>query len=159
MKRSRPTAQRTTTASEPSNWVHVVTLPPDDFTAEGFGRGSDDGSVGVLWSSIVRVAMGYEIHPVAVADWDFWAFQTIDPQISYWVYCDLASAFSEEVRRRFAVGEVPAMQRWSDSKFCIRAYVVWPAEETGEPMYLTVKPHWWSWRGRLTYAKVLVGAG
>jgi hypothetical protein len=133
-------------------WVRVVTLP-GTFTAEGFGRTEGNGVV-VPWSSVLGVALGYEIHPTAIADWDFWAFQGPDPSVTYWVYEEGAFAFSEEVRRRFSIGEIPAMKEWADREYCIRARVVWPAADVGEPMYVTVKRHWWSWHGRLSYAKV-----
>src|SRR6185436_17614268 len=99
----------------------------------------------VPWSSVVHVAVGYEIHSIAIADWDFWAFQTIEPGVTYWVYADLwASGFSKEVRRRFTVAEIPPMKEWMDQDFCIRAYVVWPSEDAGQALYATVKRHWWS---------------
>jgi hypothetical protein len=104
------------------------------------------------------VALGYETHSVAIEDWDFWAFQTDDPLVTYWVHVDGNGPFSEEVFRRFDVGKVPPMARWADRDFRIRAYVVWPAPDVGEPMYITVKRRWWSWSGRLAYSKTSFSA-
>ena len=132
-------------------WVRVVALPESTITNEGFGVAEDGGCL-VRWSSVVRVAIGYEIHPIAIADWDFWAFQTAAPDVTYWIYTDLASPFSADIRRRFDIGTVPPMKDWEDRDFCVCACVVWPSRDAGHPLYLTVKRHWWSWNGRLSFA-------
>jgi len=140
-------------------WISVITLQDSVVKYNEVGFSTESGLV-VPWSSVVRVAVGYEIHSIAIADWDFWAFQTIEPGVTYWVYADLwASGFSKEVRRRFTVAEIPPMKEWMDQDFCIRAYVVWPSEDAGQALYATVKRHWWSWHQRLAYAKELRSAG
>ena len=140
-------------------WVRIITLQDSGVTYDEVGFSTEGGRV-VPWSSVVRVALGYEIHPIAIADWDFWAFQTTEKGIGFWVYADLcASSFSIEVRRRFAVAKIPPMTEWADKEFGIRAYVVWPFEEVGQALYVTVKRHWWSWRQRLAYPEELRSAG
>ena len=130
--------------------VGVVNYYQVAFDTSGFQYPGEESSK-VLWRRVVRVAVGYEIHPIAIVDWDFIAFQGSGREITYWVYTDFTDAFCAEVRRRFGWPEIPAMEDWADSRFCIRAYTIWPAEEIGRPMYKTVKRHWWSWRARLAY--------
>lgn len=136
-------------------WIRVISVPENSASDGGFGIAADGGCL-VRWTDVVRVAIGYEIHSIAIADWDFWAFQTAEPDVTYWIYTDLASPFSAEVRRRFRVADAPPMKDWVDQDFCIRAYVVWPSEDVGGPLYLTVKRHWWSWKGRLSYAMAAI---
>ena len=132
-------------------WVRVTTLQDTGISYDEVGFRTEGGVV-IPWSSIVRVALGYEIHPIAIADWDFWAFQTIEPVMTYWVYAhSWESGFSKEVCRRFAIPDIPPMNEWMDRDFGVRAYVVWPFEDAGQALYITVKRHWWSWRGRLAY--------
>jgi len=138
-------------------WVRVKTFHQEEYCEHGL-RPLGAEAISVPWSKIKRVALGYEIHSIAIEDWDFWAFQTDDPLVTYWVYVDWNSPFSLEVRRRFDVGNVPPMSQWVDQAFNIRAYVVWPAPDFGEPMYVTVKRRWWSWRGALAYSKTSFSA-
>lgn len=146
-----------TSAGQP--WVRIITMRDSSVTYDEVGFSTEEGLV-VPWSSVVRVALGYEIHPIAIADWDFWAFQTTAQGMGFWVYADVwESGFSIEVRRRFAVPDIPPMEEWVDKELCIRAYVVWPFEEVGQGLYVTVKRHWWSWRQRLAYAKQLRSVG
>lgn len=108
----------------------------------------------IRWDQIVRVAMCYEIHPVAVADWDYWAFQTDDPDLIIWVRTNVAEQskrFSREVERRFCKIDVPPMKDWIDSDQNIRTYVIWPKPEIGKSLYLTKKKHKWSLKGHLVH--------
>jgi len=124
---------------------NAVTVDDDGFRV--------DGVASVAWSDVVRVALGYEIHPVVIADWDFWAFRTTDARCGYWIRTDnlWTTTFSQAVRRRFPIAEAPPMKDWQDRDFCVRAYVAWPPENVGEPLYVTVKHRWWSWRNHLAY--------
>lgn len=144
MKASRLDRRRLKPEVSDRSWVRVLSVPESTATDEGFGAAAD-GGVLVRWASVIRVAIGYEIHPVAIADWDFWAFQTAAPDMTYWVYTDLASPFSALVRRRFGGADVPAMKEWVDRELCVRTYVVWPSDDIGDPLYAPVKRHWWSW--------------
>jgi hypothetical protein len=99
-------------------WVKIQMLDPEIWP-DGFGNKGSSPSV--LWSSITRVAVGYEIHSFAIADWDFWAFQTTDPSVTYWASTNFNDEFSAEVRHRFGIADVPPMKDWVDSEFCIRA--------------------------------------
>ena len=116
----------------------------------------DDPETLVRWDSITRVALGYEIHSWGPVDWDFWAFQTREPETTYWVYVNNiaeSDPFNRAVYERFGSPRVPPMKDWADRELCVRAYVVWPEVDMGEPMYITVKRHWWSFSGRLAYAR------
>lgn len=130
-------------------WVRVEQL--DKTLTESAGlwrRGNDPIFVG--WDEVIRVAVVYEIHPIAIADWDYWAFQTDDLRVTYWV--DIGRDMDAEVRRRFPHTDPPPMGEWADREFDIRAYVVWPPQDVGKPLYSTVKRHWWSWKAALAYA-------
>lgn len=108
----------------------------------------------ISWQQIVRVAVCYEIHPVAVADWDYWAFQTNDPNLLLWVRItdtEQSKAFSREVGRRFGNVEVPPMKDWVDSDQNVRTYVIWPEADTGNTLYLLKKNHQWSPKGHLVH--------
>jgi len=142
--------------SEPA-WVRVVQVTDDSFSDDGLALKA--GEMLLPWSAVRRVALGYEIHAVALADWDFWAFQGEDPRLTYWVDSAWNSSFSSRIRKRFEVAEVPPMKDWHGAKFCIRTYVVWPKQDVGRPLYLTIKKHWWSWRGRLAYSESALGKG
>lgn len=128
-----------------------------DFDELGFqppGRPSSK----VLWGDIVRVAYCYEIHPVVIADWGYWAFQTGSPHQSPWVEIDPASVpslrFADEIYRRFGKPEMPPMKDWADSfEYCIRTFVIYPAADFGKPLYVAKKKHWWSSSGRLSFAQ------
>jgi hypothetical protein len=133
-------------------WVRVERYAPVEFNDVGFWSQKSAQDI-VRWSDIIRVAWGYEIHPIVIADWDFWAFQTVDPTITFWVPTTSDAPFAAEVRRKYAVLEIPPMMYWADRDYCVRAYVVWPTADIGEPMYVTVKRHWWSLSGKLAYAK------
>jgi hypothetical protein len=135
-------------------WVRIVLLDAEQWSGEGLCR-RGDSSVVLPWSRVLRVAVGYEIHPIAIADWEFWAFQTEEPDVTYWAYAEPNSPFSDEVRRRFGIGDAPPMADWDDREFCVRAYVLWPEQDAGGPMYVTVKRHWWSWTAKLAYANAM----
>jgi hypothetical protein len=132
-------------------WVRVQVFDEGEYCAEGLKqRGSAD--VSVPWSAMRRVAWGYQIHPIYIADWDFWAFQTSEPGVTYWIYVRPSSPISTEIERRFAVGKIPPMRDWADREMNTRAFVVWPPADRGRPMYLPVKRHPWSWRTKLAYS-------
>ena len=133
-------------------WVRVWEYPKPIFDDHGFWAAGDEGSR-VAWDRIRRVAAGYEIHSIVIVDWHFWAFQTDDPAITYWVDTDFRDRFSEEVHHRFGDPRIPDIGEWCDSEYCIRSYVIWPPEELGQPMYIPVKRHWWSWSGKLAYGR------
>ena len=132
--------------------VQIFSWPDSAVTVDDSGF-RVEGVAGVSWSAVVRVAFGYEIHPVAIADWDFWAFRTTDDTRGYWVQTkDLwTTAFSQAVRNRFAITDAPPMRDWQDRNFRIRAYVVWPAANVGEALYVPIRRRRWSWRNRLAY--------
>jgi hypothetical protein len=134
-------------------FLRVELFDPGEYCADGLRR-RESPVVTVPWSRISRVAWGYELSPYAIADWDFWAFQTEDPSVTYWIYVEPNSPISDEIHRRFEVGDAPAMGEWADRDMSIRACVVWPPAELGRPLYQTVKRHWWSWSGKLVYASV-----
>ena len=131
-------------------WVTIEACDEGDFDDTGIGKKEQSG-YWLQWSDVVRVACAYEIHPVAIADWDFWAFQTRNPAVTYWLYSSMWPAMEHEVRRRYLSCDVPPMASWADREFCVRAYVVWPPSDTGGPLYDTVKRHIWSFSGRLAY--------
>ena len=140
-------------------WIRVIALHDSGVAFDEVGFRTE-GGLAVPWASVLRIAVGYEIHPIAIADWDFWAFQTTEHAKTYWVHADpWANGFSNEVRRRFTVADIPPMKEWIDEDFCIRAYVVWPFEDLGQALYVTVKRHWWSWSQRLAYAKEFRSTG
>jgi hypothetical protein len=135
-------------------WVSVTTLPANEQEQDGL-RLQGELLASIPWSSILRVAVGYEIHPIAIADWDFWAFQGSDSTQTWWVYDEpKGTLFSKEIERRFPSGDIPARQFWEDQDFCILTFVIWPMQERGIPMYRHVKRHWWSWNYGLAYFKL-----
>lgn len=124
-----------------------------EFDQVGFQRPGRE-STKVLWEEIVRVALCYEIHPVAVSDWDYWAFQTRDPNLIIWVRINDAAQsqrFSREVERRFRKVDVPPMKDWIDSDQNVRTYVIWPEADIGKSLYLLKKNHRWSLKGHLVH--------
>jgi hypothetical protein len=79
-------------------WVRVHVFDEGEYCADGLkARGSAE--VSVPWSAIRRVAWGYQIHPMVIADWQFWAFQTTDPEATYWIYVRPNSPISTEIER------------------------------------------------------------
>ena len=133
--------------------LRVVEYAEVEFDAEGFQYPGDAASR-VLWQEVKRLAIGYEIHPVVVLDWEFFAFQCGDSEVSYWVHVLRGDAFWSEIRRRYGMAGVPAMKDWPDSKFCVRTYVIWPVSQIGRPMFRNVKRHWWSWHCHLVYTEI-----
>jgi len=131
-------------------WLDIAEYHKVSFDAGGFQYPGEDLSK-VRWDDVKRLAIGYEIHSVAISDWDFWAVQGSDPNVTYWIYTTTVDPFSDEIRRRFGDPNVPPMDKWADRKFLIRAYTIWPEEEIGLPMYNRVKRHWWSWTAGLAY--------
>ena len=135
-------------------WLHVAEYHKVVFDAEGFQYPGEELSK-VRWRDIVRVAVGYEIHCIAISDWDFWAIQGSDPDVTYWVYTSTVDAFSQEIHRRFGDPKIPPMGEWVDREFLIRAYTMWPEEEIGRPMYKRTKRHWWSWNSAMVYSEMV----
>ena len=136
-----------------SPWVRVVEYNRVVFDEGGFQYPGEDASR-VQWRSVLRVAIGYEIHPLVVVDWNFVAFQCADEDITYRVQTEFGDAFTSEVRRRFGTPDIPPMQDWADREFCIRTYTIWPHSEIGRPMFRNVKRHRWSWRSRMAFTKI-----
>jgi len=122
---------------------------------DGF-RSPHDDSLFIRWDDIWRIAVGYEIHPIAIIDQDFWAFQTSDPRTTVWIEDHPVSypEFTEVLRNRFSLAEPPPMSQWHDAERCIRTYVVWPEDEIGTPLYAARKPHWLSLTSQLVYANI-----
>jgi hypothetical protein len=132
--------------------VEIFVWPDKAVTVDDAGF-RVDGVADVGWSDVVGIARGYKTHPIAIAHWDFWAFRTREAKRGYWIRTGnlWTTAFSRAVRRRFPVAEAPPMKHWQDRDFLIRAYVVWPYENLGKPLYVPVKRRWWSWRNHLAY--------
>jgi hypothetical protein len=133
-------------------WITVLEYGAVEFDEQGFWVRGNQNSI-IKWEEIIRVADGYRIHPYALADWDFVAFQTHDPSFTAWVNTEFNPAFNREIKKRF--GDVNFMPRveWADREFNVRALVFWPPNEYGQPLYKTVKRHWWSWRSAIAYYK------
>lgn len=134
----------------------IVVYSDTEFDETGFQLPGREATK-IRWDRIFRVAMCYEIHPVAVADWDYWAFQTGDPNLIIWVRtndAEQSKQFSKEVERRFGKIDVPPMKDWIDSDQNIRTYVIWPKADIGESLYLTKKKHKWSLKGHLVHRNI-----
>ena len=109
------------------------------------------------WHDITRVALCYEIHPIALSDWDYWAFQTNDPMLFVWIEINqqtTSKGFTKQVHEKFGSPDIPPMKCWVDSEACIRTYVIWPQEEIGRALYVAKKKHWWSQRAELDYCSL-----
>lgn len=133
-----------------------VTYYKIDFDEVGFWPPAEKSYL-VKWTDIVRVALCCEIHSIALADWDYWAFQTKDPDVYPWVEINdqvESKAFSHEIYRRYGKPEIPPMKDWVDANYCIRAFVIYPEEDIGKSMYVTKKKHWWSWSGSIYHAYI-----
>ena len=101
--------------------------------------------------------MCYEIHPVAVADWDYWAFQTYNPNLIIWVVisdAEQSKQFSKEVEHRFGPTDVPPMKDWIDNDQNTRTYIIWPKADIGKSLYLTKGKHTWSLKGHLVHRHI-----
>jgi hypothetical protein len=133
-------------------WINVLEYGAVEFDEQGFWARGNQSSM-ISWEEIIRVAEGYRIHPYAIADWDFWAFQTHDPSFTVWVYSEVNPSFGREIKKLF--GDVDSLPRveWADREFNVRALVFWPRNEYGQPLYKTVKRRWWSWRSAIAYYK------
>ncbi len=109
----------------------------------------------VLWSDVIRVAYGYEAHPIAIVDWNFWGFQTTNSGIMMQVEIGSISTmrFSDEIERRFGNPNIPSMKDWTDSDYNIKTFVIYPKEDFGKSLYKVKKRHWWSWSGQLCFAQ------
>ena len=107
------------------------------------------------WRQIRRVAMGHQVDEMALEDWYFWAFQTDDPNRLIEVQIETVSMmhFDDEIRRKFDVPSVPLAKDFVDTKFPIRTYVVYPAEECGQALYTVKRRSWFFWRGDISFAK------
>ncbi|HYP26720.1 MAG TPA: hypothetical protein VE262_08385 [Blastocatellia bacterium] len=129
--------------------------PDIEFDQTGF-RLPGEESTRILWNDIVRVAICYEIHPVAIADWDYWAFQTRDPNLLVWVEINdstQSGGFSREIENRFGKTDAAPMTGWLDSDQNVRTYVIWPETDLGKSLYSFKKKHKWSLKGRLVHAQ------
>jgi hypothetical protein len=129
-----------------------LTITDVAFGADGF-RGPGSESKLIRWSDVEQVALIYEIHPIAIADWDCVAFRLSGEQLSVWVALEKNESFIAEVERRFAPLAAPAMKDWVDEPRCIRTYSVWPGDRLGEPLYVSRRIHWWSWEKSLAFEK------
>jgi hypothetical protein len=139
-------------AVDKSHWVRVVEYNKVVFDDAGF-QYPGENATRVYWHSVLRVAIGYEIHPIVIVDWDFIAFQSEEENVTYWVHAVPGDAFTSEVRRRYGAPDIPPMKDGEDEGFCIRACTIWPPAEIGRPMFKSVKRHWWSWRAYLAYTE------
>jgi hypothetical protein len=143
---------RMTSKVEVTNSGTLVVYNEIGFDETGFQRPGEDESK-IRWDQITRVALCYEIHPLAVADWDYWAFQTSDPNLIIWVRISdsmQSKSFSSDVERRFGKVLAPSMKNWADADQTIRTYVIWPKADIGKSLYL-LKKHRWSLKGHLVH--------
>ena len=123
-----------------------------EFNEEGF-RAKDSGDKWIPWHEVEQVAILYEIHPIAIADWDWVAFRLKRAHQSVWVTVEKNESFVEEIARRFAPCCAPAMKDWKDDPMCIRTYTIWPEHRVGEPLYVNRRRRWWSPRKLLAFEK------
>ena len=128
--------------------LRLEQLEPSALTPDGL---IVEGTL-IEWDRVVRVARVYEIHPMAIADGFFWALQTADRRISYWVRSEVGSASESLLNERFPHAQVPAMKDWVDNKRCIASFVVWPQREWGRPLYSVVRHRRWSRRSCVALA-------
>ena len=100
----------------------------------------------IPWKSIIRVAFEREIFPQEFWFEDFWAFQTNDSQFLLSVKTESISGmqFSDEIRRRYDVPSKLNLENWTDTKFLIKTFVVYPKTDYGKPLYKWTKKHWYS---------------
>ncbi|MCC6738163.1 MAG: hypothetical protein IT452_03895 [Planctomycetia bacterium] len=132
-------------------WISVVELLARDQGTDGL-RLPGEVRASIPWSGIARVAAGSEIDAVRIYARDFWAFQTEDPHQTWWVTSESGELdFTGEVERRYLSKPLPLLHEWPDPEFSIRTFVVWPECDRGNPMYVNVKRHWWSWSCKLGY--------
>jgi hypothetical protein len=133
-----------------------ITYSDVDFDQEGFWLPQQRTTL-IKWADVVRVAACYEIHPIAVADWDYWAFQTSDPDFYPWVEINKrteAKGFSREIYQRYGEPDIPAMKHWANAEYCILTYVIYPKSGIGKPLYVMKKKHWWAWSSHIYHAQV-----
>lgn len=126
----------------------ILIITDVEFDEKGF-RSRDSGNKWILWNEIEQVAVLYEIHPIAIVDWDCIAFRLTQTHLSVWVAIDKSKPFMEEIARRFAPHNTPAMKDWKDERMCIRTYTIWPLKRVGEPLYINRRMRWWSWKKSL----------
>ena len=138
--------------NEDVTFPRFLTITDVSFGANGFRAPSSNSEL-ILWSDVDQVALLYEIHPIAIADWDCVAFRLRGEQLSVWVALEKNELFIAEVERRFAPLAAPAMKDWVDEARCIRTYSVWPVDRIGEPLYISRRIHWWSWEKSLAFKK------
>jgi len=129
-----------------------LTITNVELGEDGF-RAAAGACEWVRWSDVEQVALLYEIHPIAIADWDCIAFRLGQDQSSVWVPLEKNEVFIAEVERRFAPLDVPAMKDWKDDPMCIRTYSIWPTHRLGEPLYINRRIHWWSWKKSLAFER------
>ncbi len=107
----------------------------------------------IRWSDVVQIAVVYEIHPIAIIDWDYVAFRLKAAELSVWVEIKKDDPFIAEIERRFAPITTPRMADWKDEDRCMRSYSIWPKERVGEPLYINRRISRWSWKKSLALKK------
>jgi hypothetical protein len=125
-----------------------------EFDDLGFRRPGIKSSE-VLWGDVLRVAYGYELDELALVDWNFWGFQTGNPELLLEVVISTVSTlrFRDEIARRFGVHDIPPVKDWVDIKFPIKTYVIHPEADVGKALYAVRKKHWYSMKGHLYFAQ------
>ena len=116
----------------------ITTVKGAKGTVDGVVHG---GELLFPWSSIQRVAIGWEHEPLAMHDALFWAFdQSFVEPSSMWVSVfSFSGRFSTAVQDRFQIRGLPAIEDWVDPSFRYSTRVVWPMGCEGQSLYETVE--------------------
>jgi hypothetical protein len=111
----------------------------------------------IEWREIIRVAAVFLINDVALESRYYWAFQTMDPFVTYWVLTRYhKDGFDLEVKNRFGDPERPHNTKWNRARVThgeLSNYVIWPSDEIGKEMYVEAQKGIWELDRKICYSK------
>jgi hypothetical protein len=133
---------------------NVVRFDGDGFAVPWFPEDK------IIWRDIIRVGKCMVIDGL-VDVYDYWAFQTTNPEVLIWVSINpttdfIRACFSDAVKRQFGFTERSDKIKWNHAcNGCnLSSYVEYPEADVGKPMYYLQRKHWWSQSGELRHALV-----
>ena len=112
----------------------------------------------IEWIKVFRIAEIYFINDIVFESMYYWAFQSDDPFITYWVRIEYQNNdFKLELKRRYEYPKVPHVTKWKEvelnqGKLC--NYVIWPQKQIGEAMYIQAKRYFWQVDRKILYKTI-----
>src|SRR5215204_2742260 len=109
----------------------------------------------IPWKQISRLAYGFEVDQRALESWNFWGFQTNDPDFLLSVNIGSISTMrcDDEIRRRFGNPSIPPIKNWIENNEDSKTYVIYPEADIGKSLYQITQKHWYSLNAELYFAQ------